>query len=47
MSTASPICEVDTLVVPASWISAVRRPSASTLRTAASTRSACGARFSE
>lgn len=45
--TASPMPAVVTFVVPGSKMSAVRRPLASTLRTAASMRSACGARFSE
>ncbi len=45
--TASPMPAVLTFVVPGSKMSAVRRPLASTRRTAASMRSACGARFSE
>ncbi|KAG0906722.1 hypothetical protein G6F31_021759 [Rhizopus arrhizus] len=47
LSTASPMPAVPTFVVPGSKMSAVRKPSASTRRTAASMRSACGARFSE
>ena len=46
-TTASPIASVPTKVVPASWISAVRKPCANTFLTAASMRFACSSRFSE
>ena len=44
---ASPICVVDTAVVPSDLISAVRRPRASTAAIAASTLSASGPRSNE